>query len=68
VERAAVHEAADSAGMEVVHWVQCDRCNKWRIVPQRLPSSTVFWECSMRCTAGGQRTTCADIDDAAVYQ
>ncbi|EPY15457.1 hypothetical protein STCU_12012 [Strigomonas culicis] len=44
---------------EVLHWVQCDKCDKWRIVPLAIPKHVTYWECSMR-----PRTTCADPDDA----
>lgn len=63
--RLAVAVDDDSGETEVVHWVQCDRCNKWRIVEKRVPSSIVFWECAMRWDASGRRTSCADVDDAA---
>jgi hypothetical protein len=50
---------------EVVHWVQCDRCSKWRIVPKRVPSRIKFWECKMRYDEErGRQTTCDDPDDA----
>lgn len=44
---------------DVIHWVQCDRCAKWRVIPQQLPQSVTYWECRMR----GDGTTCADMDD-----
>ncbi|KAG5493533.1 hypothetical protein JIQ42_01903 [Leishmania sp. Namibia] len=50
---------------EVVHWVQCDLCSKWRIVPQRVPANVKFWECKMRYDEKhGRATTCDDADDA----
>ncbi|TPP55579.1 CW-type Zinc Finger family protein [Leishmania donovani] len=50
---------------EVVHWVQCDLCSKWRIVPHRVPAKVKFWECKMRYDEQrGRATTCDDPDDA----
>ena len=65
-KRAKVNSGDDDAdAWEVVHWVQCDRCSKWRIVPQRVPPRIKFWECKMRYDAArGRATTCDDPDDA----
>lgn len=41
----------------LIFWIQCDKCNKWRIVPHSIKPQT--WECSMR-----PNTTCEDSDDA----
>ncbi|KPI87968.1 hypothetical protein ABL78_2959 [Leptomonas seymouri] len=50
---------------EVVHWVQCDRCAKWRVVPRRVSPRVKFWECKMRYDdERGRATTCDDVDDA----
>lgn len=43
---------------EVIYWIQCDKCDKWRIVPRSIKPDK--WECSMRLN-----TTCEDTDDAA---
>lgn len=40
----------------VIYWIQCDRCDKWRIVPRPIQPET--WECTMR-----RGTTCADPED-----
>lgn len=42
---------------EIIYWIQCDKCDKWRIVPRPIKPKT--WECSMR-----PGTTCEDSDDA----
>ncbi|KAG5495070.1 hypothetical protein JKF63_02123 [Porcisia hertigi] len=58
-------KAANEEEWEVVHWVQCDLCKKWRIVPERVPAHVKFWECKMRYHEEHQRaTTCDDPDDA----
>lgn len=41
----------------IIHWIQCDKCDKWRIVPHAMKPQA--WECSMR-----PHTTCEDSDDA----
>ncbi|GET91854.1 hypothetical protein, conserved [Leishmania tarentolae] len=62
---AAEAKAANGTKWEVVHWVQCDLCSKWRIVPQRIPVKVKFWECKMRYDEQrGRATTCDDPDDA----
>lgn len=40
----------------VIFWIQCDKCNKWRIVPEQQTPET--WECSRR-----EGTTCEDSAD-----
>ncbi|CCW66207.1 unnamed protein product [Phytomonas sp. Hart1] len=45
--------------LEIVFWVRCDICNKWRIVSQPIPDNTTFWECKLR----DDKTTCAMMDD-----
>ncbi|CAG9580684.1 conserved hypothetical protein [Leishmania major strain Friedlin] len=58
-------KAGDGNKWEVVHWVQCDLCSKWRIVPHRVPAKIKFWECKMRYDEQrGRTTTCNDPDDA----
>lgn len=58
-------KAENGKKWEVVHWVQCDLCSKWRIVPQRVPARVKFWECKMRYDEQRSRqTTCDDPDDA----
>lgn len=42
---------------DVIYWIQCDKCDKWRIVP--APLSPPSWECSLK-----PGTTCEDPDDA----
>ncbi|KAK7194699.1 CW-type Zinc Finger [Novymonas esmeraldas] len=65
VSDGAASPGADKDAWEVVHWVQCDLCSKWRIVPQRVPARVKFWECKMRHdTVHGRPTTCDDPDDA----
>ncbi|KAG5469729.1 hypothetical protein CUR178_01868 [Leishmania enriettii] len=62
-ELAEKKDARDSK-WEVVHWVQCDLCSKWRIVPQRVPANIKFWECKMRYDEKhGRATACDDADD-----
>lgn len=43
---------------EKIFWVQCDRCNKWRVVPEKISSRVKHWDCSLK-----PGTTCADMDD-----
>ncbi|KAH9578384.1 zinc finger protein [Trypanosoma melophagium] len=45
--------------VEIIHWVCCDVCNKWRIVPKKIPEGTEEWQCVMR----GDGTNCSDTDD-----
>ncbi|CAJ1033426.1 CW-type Zinc Finger, putative [Leishmania lindenbergi] len=60
-------KAANGGKWEVVHWVQCDLCCKWRIVPKRVPAKVKFWECTMRYDeVRGRTTTCDDPDDAEI--
>ncbi|CCW63114.1 unnamed protein product [Phytomonas sp. EM1] len=49
---------------EVIYWVQCDLCNKWRIVSHPIPEGTTFWECKLR----DDKTTCAMVDDEAMLK
>ncbi|KEG08514.1 hypothetical protein DQ04_07011050 [Trypanosoma grayi] len=44
---------------DVIHWVCCDLCSKWRIVPEKIPADTAEWHCVMRADG----TTCSDTDD-----
>lgn len=44
---------------DVIHWVCCDSCGKWRIVPQKIEEETKHWCCEMRADG----TTCSDTDD-----
>jgi len=39
----------DESDDEERQWVQCDKCQKWRILPSRMEASSLpdFWECSM---------------------
>ncbi|KAG5469383.1 hypothetical protein LSCM1_02600 [Leishmania martiniquensis] len=61
----AEKKSAKDEKWEVVHWVQCDRCSKWRIVPRRISAKVKFWECAMRYDKKrGRATTCDDADDA----
>ncbi|KPA76654.1 hypothetical protein ABB37_07508 [Leptomonas pyrrhocoris] len=58
-------EEKEDDAWEVVHWVQCDRCSKWRVVPRRVSHRIKFWECKMRYDEKrGRATTCADPDEA----
>ncbi|CAD2217742.1 CW-type Zinc Finger, putative [Angomonas deanei] len=47
-----------NVSLEVVNWVQCDVCDKWRIVPHKIGSTVTFWQCNMR-----PNTTCDDPDE-----
>eukprot|EP00796_Vickermania_ingenoplastis_P004467 gene4467-3262_t len=49
----------DDQDVEIIHWVQCDKCEKWRVVPAAVDPSIATWECCMR-----PGTTCDDLDDA----
>lgn len=53
-------EPKEELARDVVHWVQCDRCGKWRIVPTRIPADVPFWECGMRVDG---TTACEDPED-----
>ncbi|KAG8347102.1 putative CW type Zinc Finger [Trypanosoma vivax] len=49
----------EDSAQRVIHWVCCDICDKWRIVPKKVPKGTKRWECHMR----GDGTRCEDEDD-----
>ncbi|EKF32492.1 hypothetical protein MOQ_003654 [Trypanosoma cruzi marinkellei] len=51
--------ANEEEEVEIIHWVCCDLCDKWRIVPEKISEDTEHWYCEMR----GDGTTCSDTDD-----
>ena len=55
-------------GADVVRWVQCDACKKWRVLPARGPTPIGEWTCEMN-DLDPLRSTCEaaeqDEDDVA---
>jgi hypothetical protein len=46
---------------ERIEWIQCDACQKWRIV-RRLPKDTTYWKCSFI-----ENLDCSVVDDVERY-
>ncbi|RNF26046.1 uncharacterized protein Tco025E_01675 [Trypanosoma conorhini] len=59
VEDDATKKALNEEEVEIIHWVCCDLCDKWRIVPEKISEGTSYWHCEMRADG----TTCSDTDD-----
>ncbi|ESL11676.1 hypothetical protein TRSC58_00568 [Trypanosoma rangeli SC58] len=54
-----INSALNKEEVEVIYWMCCDLCDKWRIVPEKISEDTDHWYCEMRADG----TTCSDTDD-----
>ncbi|RNF11910.1 hypothetical protein TraAM80_00605 [Trypanosoma rangeli] len=54
-----ITSALNKEEVEVIYWMCCDLCDKWRIVPEKISEDTDHWYCEMRADG----TTCSDTDD-----
>ncbi|KEG07795.1 hypothetical protein DQ04_08801000 [Trypanosoma grayi] len=43
---AAADEQKQEQYEEVIHWIRCDRCDKWCKLPEKLEPSPEYWNCS----------------------
>ncbi|KAF5225025.1 hypothetical protein ECC02_001958 [Trypanosoma cruzi] len=59
VENDETNNTVNEEEVEIIHWVCCDLCDKWRIVPEKISEDTEHWYCDMRADG----TTCSDTDD-----
>jgi len=55
-------------GNHALSWVQCDNCNKWRILPMnvKVPGDDEFWECSKNRGYVNYTSVCGAPDDKDV--